>query len=254
MAHVSAKWLVEEPCINLAGQLRDEAENQAIASDIAITLVSEYLSLVEDLASPNSSIYRQEYAYGRLLGARGMLCRLCPVHLTDRLPREAYVDWRKAELLLQDYLVKKRGSGRIIEVALNVEARWTESAERFIRVIFSQLEDADVFEQMGYLKGIDTIALHLAQREMLRAEGYLLLPVDNAQAVKLRLRLLAIHLALHRSAFRCAFGAIQSYRESFRIYDPLAYPWWFVDCSLTEKQLHWTYRRLADQDMCWRFS
>src|SRR5579883_45726 len=228
MAQVSAKCLVEEPCINFARQVRNSVQDPTIARDIANSLVKDYHDLVEDLASSASSIYRQEYAYGRLLGIRGALCRLCPVHLIDRLPKEAYVEWRESELTLQDFLVQTKGSGRMIEVVMNVEARWAESAERFIRVIFSRLEEADVCEQIGFLKGIDTIALHLAQREKFRTEGYLVLPVENAQEVKLRMRLLSLYLTLHRAAFQGAFGAIQSYRESFRIHDPSAYPWWFV--------------------------
>ena len=53
--------------------------------------------------------------------------------------------------------------------------------------------------------------------------------------------------------FCAAFPAIQSYRQTFRIHDPLAYPWWFVDCRLTERQLNWTHRRLPIEDLSWRF-
>lgn len=254
MAQVSSKARLDEPCINNASEVRNAAANTAIAEDIASTLIHDYLDLVELLASPESSIYRQEYAYGRLLGVRGALCRLCPQALAAQLPEDLTHDWRTAELLLRDYLGNTRSAGRLIEVAVNVEARWTESAERFMKVIFYQLEEAEVCEQMGFLKGIDTIALHLAQRELFRASGTLVLPLENAHAVKLRMRLLSLYLTLHRSAFMRAFPAIQSYRETFRITDPLAYPWWFVDCVLTDRQLNWTYRRLTERDMGWRFA
>lgn len=254
MAYVSSKAFVDEPCINLASQVRKAAQNPAVAIDIALTLVQDYLELVELLTARESVIYRQEYAYGRLLGTRGALCRLCPQSLVETLPEPILHDWKNAELLLQDYLARSRGDGRLIEAAMNVEARWTDSAERFMKVIFYQLEDAEVPEQLGFLKGIDTIALHIAQRELFRATGLLVLPLENANAVKLRMRLLSLYLTLHRSYFMRAFPAIQSYRETFRITDPLAYPWWFVDCVLTERQLNWTYRRLAERDMNWRFS
>ena len=116
-----------------------------------------------------------------------------------------------------------------------------------------RLKEAEIPEQLGILKGIDTVGMHLAQREILSLSQAFEIHADNAQAVKLRVRLLSLFLTLHRDGFYHAYPAIQSYRRTFRIFDPVAYPWWFVDCHLTERQLNWTYRRMPIDDLNWRF-
>ncbi len=245
--------LPEESCQNMIRRLRQQAQSLAVESDVAAKLIDEYDELVMSLVSDYSSAFRQEFAYGRLLGVRGQLCRLCPSHMMRLLPRKALDKWQRAERSLRDFLSGKTQTAQMTDIAQRVESCWAISSERYIQVMSSQATSAEISDQMGLLKGIDTIALHLAQREIFDLSGTLSIPVDNAQAVKLRMRLLSLFLTLHRCRFCAAFRAIQSYRETFRIYDPLAYPWWFVDCRLTERQLNWTYRRLGEDELGWRF-
>jgi len=134
-----------------------------------------------------------------------------------------------------------------------VESGWADSIERYVLTLSARLRETETPDKIGILKGIDTVGLHLAQRELFALSSSFAVPLENAQAVKLRVRLLALFLTMHRCGFGPAFPAIQSYRETFRIHDPLAYPWWFVDCRLIERQLHWTFRRVPAADLDWRF-
>jgi hypothetical protein len=134
-----------------------------------------------------------------------------------------------------------------------VEEAWMTSAEAFMDLLVSDIQHAEVQRQLGLLQGIDSVAMHLAQREIFRVSNSVKIPVSNAHAVKLRMRLLALYLMLHSSYFETIFPVIQSYRETFRINDPSAYPWWFVDHRLTERQLAWNYRRMDTSELAWRF-
>ena len=122
-----------------------------------------------------------------------------------------------------------------------------------MQTLAARLGETEIADKLGILKGIDTVGMHLAQREIFQLSDTLTLPLENAQAVKLRVRLLSLFLTLHRCGFCTAFPAIQSYRRTFRIFDPVAYPWWFVDCRLTERQLNWTYKRMPIEELTWRF-
>ncbi len=248
-----AMEMTTEPCLDRARRLRAQAEAQEMSLDALAFLVDDYARLVEDLLDPRATPMRLEFAYSRLLGARGSACRLCPPPAMARLPRRGQQRWARAENSLREHLGRAESWGELVRIAQKVEAGWADSIERFVMSLASNLSDAAIPDKMGILKAIDTIGLHLAQREQFALGDTFSIPLENAQAVKLRVRLVSLFLTLNRCGFCAAFPAIQSYRETFRIHDPLAYPWWFVDCRLTERQLNWTYRRLPAADMDWRF-
>ncbi len=223
------------------------------SQDAALFLLDSYAKLVEDLLHPRAGAGRLEFAYSRLLGTRGSLCRLCPRPEMHRLPRRALARWEWAETCLRETLLRAPALDSIAQVARHVESGWADSIERYVLTLSARLRETETPDKLGILKGIDTVGLHLAQRELFALSSLFAVPLENAQAVKLRVRLLALFLTMHRCGFGPAFPAIQSYRETFRIHDPLAYPWWFVDCRLTERQLHWTFRRVPAADLDWRF-
>ena len=171
----------------------------------------------------------------------------------DQLAAKTARRWEWAETHLREYLGNTLRDSSTAEVARRVEDGWADSIERYVLMLTARIEDADVPDKIGLLKGIDTVSLHLAQREVFALSERLALPLDNTHAVKLRVRLLSLFLTLHRGGFQAAYPAIQSYRRTFRIHDPLAYPWWFVDCRLTERQLNWTHRRIPAAELGWRF-
>ncbi len=170
-----------------------------------------------------------------------------------RLPKKALKRWDWAETYLREYLVHAPQIEEVVAVARRVEDGWADSIERYVLTLSARMNETEIPDKIGILKGIDTVSLHLAQREVFALSQSLAIPLENANAVKLRVRLLSLFLTLHRCGFCQAFPAIQSYRRTFRIYDPVAYPWWFVDCRLTERQLNWTYRRIPAEDLDWRF-
>ena len=234
-------------------RLRTDAPPPEMSQDALDFLVETYARLVEDVLDPRVSPTRMEFAYSRLLGTRGAVCRLCPRPQMACGSRRTLKRWEWAETHLRDTL---RGAPQIAllgEVARHVEDSWADSMERYVTSLSGRLNDTDVPDKLGILKGIDTVGLHLAQRELFALTQTFALPLDNAHAVKLRVRFLSLFLTMHRLGFGPAFAAIQSYRETFRICDPIAYPWWFVDCRLTERQLNWTFRRLPVEDLEWRF-
>ncbi len=245
--------IVNEPCANMARRLREEAEPPHMAHDALATLVEEYARHVESLLRPQATASAQEFAYSRLLGARGNICRLCPASDMDALPRRTRDRWAWAEALFHDAVTDPAQLKTLAVVARQVEDGWAESIERYVTTMTVRLHDTEIAGQLGILKGIDTVGMHLAQREIFQLSDALTVPLENAQAVKLRVRLLSLFLTLHRCGFCAAFPAIQSYRRTFRIFDPVAYPWWFVDCRLTEKQLNWTFKRMPIADLTWRF-
>lgn len=242
-----------EPCANMARRLRNQAASLEMSQDALEFLVEGYAKLVESLLDPRASATGIEFAYSRLLGMRGNVCRLCPVADMGRLPRKAAKRWDWAETHLRDYLGRAPQLAEVVTVAQRVEDGWAESMERYVLTLSSRLNETEIADKIGILKGIDTVSLHLAQREVFALSESLAIPLENTNAVKLRVRLLALFLTLHRCGFCAAFPAIQSYRRTFRIYDPVAYPWWFVDCRLTERQLNWTHRRLPTEELDWRF-
>lgn len=216
-------------------------------------LIETYARLVEDLLDPRVSPTRIEFSYSRLLGTRGVLCRLCPPDLMARSPRRVLKRWEWAETHLRDALKDAPQIALMGDVARRVEDGWAESMERYVTSLTGRLEETGIPDKLGILKGIDTVGLHLAQRELFALTQTFAIPLDNAHAVKLRVRFLSLFLTMHRLGFGQAFPAIQSYRETFRICDPVAYPWWFVDQRLTERQLNWTFRRVPAENLGWRF-
>lgn len=233
--------------------LRTRVEPQEISLDALQFLVEDYARLVEDLLDPRASPMRLEFAYSRLFGTRGAMCRLCPQSATGCLSKRFQSRWAWAESGLRTYIGEAGHLSELSEIAQRVESGWADSIERFVMNLASNLDDASIPDKIGTLKAIDTVGLHLAQRELFALSQSFAIPLENAHAVKLRVRLVSLFLTLNRPAFSSAFPAIQSYRDTFHIADPLAYPWWFVDCRLTERQLNWTYRRLPIGDMDWRF-
>ncbi|MBV9849087.1 MAG: hypothetical protein JO250_05295 [Armatimonadetes bacterium] len=245
--------MVNEPCANMARRLREEAASPEVAHDALEMLVEEYARHVEGLLHPQASPVGIEFAYSRLLGTRGNICRLCPAAAMDGLPRRCLRRWEWAETRLRERLSDPDGMEALAQTAQRVEDGWASSIERYVTTLSARLGETEIADKLGILKGIDTVGMHLAQREIFQLSDALALPLENAQAVKLRVRLLSLFLTLHRCGFCTAFPAIQSYRRTFRIFDPVAYPWWFVDCRLTERQLNWTYKRMPVEDLTWRF-
>lgn len=245
--------LSREPCENMARRLKLTAEPVEMSHDALEFLVDGYAKLVEGLLDPRASDVGIEFAYSRLLGTRGNICRLCPVDEMGRLSHKVVKRWDWAETHLREYLGSAPQLAEVVAVARRVEEGWADSMERYVLTLSSRMKETDVPDKLGILKGIDTVSLHLAQREVFSLSQSFAIPLENANAVKLRVRLLSLFLTLHRCGFCQAFPAIQSYRRTFRIDNPLAYPWWFVDCRLTERQLNWTYRRIPTADLNWRF-
>ena len=242
-----------EPCADMARRLRAQAEPLEMSQDAMEFLIEGYAKLVESLLDPRASASGIEFAYSRLLGTRGNICRLCPAADMHRLPKKAVKRLAWAETYLREYLGRAPQIDEVVAVARRVEDGWADSIERYVLTLSSRLNETEIPDKIGILKGIDTVSLHLAQREVFALSASLAIPLENTNAVKLRVRLLSLFLTLHRCGFCHAFPAIQSYRRTFRIYDPVAYPWWFVDCRLTERQLNWTYRRIPTEDLDWRF-
>ncbi len=240
------------PCADRVRELKTSAPPE-MSQDALDFLIEGYARLVESLLDPRASASGIEFAYSRLLGTRGGICRLCPSVDMGRLPMKAVKRWEWAETHLRGYLDKAPQLEEVARVARRVEDGWADSMERYVLTLTARLHETGIPDKIGMLKGIDTVSLHLAQREVFALSQSLAIPWKNTSAVKLRIRLLALFLTLHRCGFCAAFPAIQSYRETFRIHDPLAYPWWFVDCRLTEKQLNWTHRRIPAEDLGWRF-
>lgn len=234
-------------------RLRSLSPPTDMSPDVVEALVESYARLVEDLLDPRAGAMRIEFAYSRLLGTRGSICRLCPISEMNVVGRRVRQRWAWAETHLRDYLSEAQRLQEVTAIAQAVEAGWADSMERFVLTLTSRLHETGTPDKMGILKGVDTVGLHLAQRELFALSQTFAIPLENANAVKLRVRLLSLFLTLHRCGFCPAFPAIQSYRQTFRIHDPLAYPWWFVDCRLSERQLNWTYRRLPTQELDWRF-
>lgn len=224
-----------------------------VPSDLIARQIDEYDDLVEAFTSPDANAMRLEYAYGRLLGVRGALCRLCPVGATELLPAASVRKWHRAERHLRDFLESHASDNAVEDVINHVEEAWIGSVEAYMDLLVSHMHDAEVQRQLGLLKSIDTVALHLAQREVFRVTKSVTIPLSSAHAVKLRMRLLALYIVLHSSYFEAIMPVIRSYRETFRISDPSAYPWWFIDRRLTERQLAWTYRRVDRTELAWRF-
>jgi hypothetical protein len=245
--------MTNEPCMDRARRVRARPEPPEISLDVLSVIVDDYARLVEDLIDPRATPMRLEFAYSRLLGTRGSACRLCPPAEMIRLPKRGLKRWAWAEESLRRYLDRAVSRDDLTVIAQKVESGWADSLERFVMTLASTLNEAAIPDKLGVLKAIDTIGLHLAQRELFALSDAFAIPLENAQAVKLRVRLVSLFLTLNRCGFCAAFPAIQSYRETFQIADPLAYPWWFVDCRLTERQLNWTYRRLPADAMAWRF-
>jgi len=242
-----------EPCADMARRLRAAPAPAEMSHDALLFLIEAYVRLVETLLDPRGSASGIEFAYSRLLGTRGGICRLCPTAEMGRLPRKDVRRWEWAETRLRDYLGDAPRIEEVAAVARRVEAGWADSIERYVLTLTARMHETEIADKIGILKGIDTVSLHLAQREVFALSGSLAIPLENTNAVKLRVRLLALFLTLHRCGFCPAFPAIQSYRRTFRIHDPVAYPWWFVDCRLTERQLNWTHRRIPAAELDWRF-
>lgn len=243
----------DELCARQTRRMRTFARPATVSLDVVEAHVEAYARLVEDLLDPRATSRRIEFAYSRLLGARGSVCRLCAPNEMEILPRRSLQRWDWAETRLRDYLGRAQHLEDVVAVAQEVEAGWADSMERFVLTLTSRLHETATADKIGILKGIDTVGLHLAQRELFALSETFAVPLENTQAVKLRVRLMALFLTLHRCGFCPAFAAIQSYRETFRIHDPAAYPWWFVDCRLSERQLNWTHRRVPSADLDWRF-
>jgi hypothetical protein len=221
--------------------------------DVVEGIVDEYADLVQSLTAPDASDFMLERSYGRILCVRGTLCRVCPSPLMKLVGKKGLKTWQTAEQHLYDFFFCVSKNDSLLQIIRKSEANWIKSAERYIHSMSANLLHEDVPDQIGLLRGIDSIALHLAQRELFHWSGIYGIPPDNAPAVKLRVRLLSLFLVTDRVNFEPSYRAIQSYRETFGIFDRLAYPWWFVDCNLTERQMNWTYRRLGNDTFGWRF-
>ena len=66
------------PCVDMARQLKASAPPPEMSHDALDFLIEGYARLVEGLLDPRASASGIEFAYSRLLGTRGGICRLCP--------------------------------------------------------------------------------------------------------------------------------------------------------------------------------
>ncbi len=84
---------LREPCADMARRLRAEAAPFEMSHDALEFLIESYAKLVEGLLDPRASASGIEFAYSRLLGTRGSICRLCPLSDMGRLPGKAIKRW-----------------------------------------------------------------------------------------------------------------------------------------------------------------
>ncbi len=68
-----------EPCADMARRMRTQAAPLEMSHDALEFLIEGYAKLVESLLDPRASASGIEFAYSRLLGTRGNICRLCSV-------------------------------------------------------------------------------------------------------------------------------------------------------------------------------
>ena len=232
---------------------KNTPDEDYFAADVVSTLVTDYSILVAALTDPKTSQNGLELAYGRVLGTRGALCRLCPSRQIWTLRSQIVREWRRTEERLRDYFAANNLGGPLWNAASRVENRWDECAGRLVLAAASGSLESEIAAHLGYLKAVDALALHLGQRDIFMRSGSLSIPIPNPFDAKVRMRLISMLLALNRSWFAESFPAIRSYRSTFSIDDPGLYPWWFVDARITERQAMWTYRRLAAAEFDWRF-
>ena len=157
------------PCVNMARSIRDDVHE--FSRDAVEAMIDEYAKHIESLLDPRAGHSRIEYAYSRLLGARGNICRLCPPDEMTKLDKKAIQRWSWAETHLRDYLGGSDTLPKLIDIAQHVEQGWAESMERYITTLSVRLGDCGIPDKLGILKGIDTVGMHLAQRETARQRG-----------------------------------------------------------------------------------
>jgi hypothetical protein len=232
---------------------RNTSGEDYFAADVVATVVSDYAIFVAALTDSKTSSHGLELAYGRVLGIRGTLCRMCPSRLIWMLKAPIVRDWRRAEERLRESLAAARAGGSLWQTADVVETRWDVCAERLVYAAASGVLEKDIASHLGYLKAVDALALHMGQREIFIRSGSFKMPFPNPNGTKMRMRLISLHLALNSTWFARSVPAIRSFRETFGIGDPALYPWWFLDRKLTEHQSNWTHRRLASAEFGWRF-
>ena len=74
--------------------------------------------------------------------------------------------WEWAETHLRDYLGHAPQVEAVVAVAQRVEDGWAESMERYVLTLTARMRETETADKIGILKGIDTVSLHLAQREV----------------------------------------------------------------------------------------
>src|SRR3569833_2278964 len=130
------------PCVNLARGLREEEERYEFSRDAVEAMIEEYAKHVESLLDPRAGHSRIEYAYSRLLGARGNICRICPPSDMTKLDKKAIQRWSRAESQLRDYLGSTDTLPKLIDIAQRVELGWADSMERYITTLSVRLGDS----------------------------------------------------------------------------------------------------------------
>ncbi|MDQ2798460.1 MAG: hypothetical protein M3Y13_02320, partial [Armatimonadota bacterium] len=66
---------LREPCADMARRLRAQAAPIEMSRDALDFLIESYAKLVEGILDPRASPSGIEFAYSRLLGTRGGICR-----------------------------------------------------------------------------------------------------------------------------------------------------------------------------------
>lgn len=119
----------QPPCENMARNLREQ-EISELSHDAVEAMIDEYARHVESLLDDRAGHSRIEYAYSRLLGSRGNICRICPPGEMDKLDKRAIQRWSWAESHLRNYLGSADTLPKLITIAQRVEQGWADSMER----------------------------------------------------------------------------------------------------------------------------
>jgi hypothetical protein len=223
-----------------------------LAWDVVAHLVRDYAHWVDIFTDISTSGNMLLHAYSEILRIRGALCRACPPDYSMYVDKRIAHLWRRTESRLHEYAVNSSGQLVLRNLGRQVERGWEPASLNFMRLLANGHVDDDIQSQLGILKAIDVIGLHLAQRDIFFREEDRSPAPQMVSSAKLRMRLISMLLSLNKQTFKKSAHAIRSYREAFGIDDAHAYPWWFIDTKLTEKQLNWTYRRMSEINYGWR--
>ncbi len=243
------------PCVDMVRQLKASAPPPEMSHDALEFLIEGYARLVEGLLDPRASASGIEFAYSRLLGTRGGICRLCPAEDMGTPAAKS----RPALGLGGDPpagLFGPRAAARRSRHRRPPRRRRLGGQHGAVcsDADGAAARDGNTGQNRHLERALIRSACTWPSAKSSPCPSRWRFHLENTSAVKLRVRLLALFLTLHRCGFCAAFPAIQSLpRARSASTTRVAYPWWFVDCRLTERQLNWTHRRIPFEDLNWRF-